>query len=376
MSKIATEWPRAGRPAGDRPGPIPSPRLSRRNFLKASGVLLVGFNLAGSAPLLGAPVASAQPPAPAPRVDAFLAIAEDGSVTLFTGRVDIGTGIKTALAQIAADELEVQFERVTVVQGDSALTPDQGPTVASISISRGGSEIRRAAAEARQALLGLASERLGIAVDQLSARNGAVSVQADPSRQVSYGELIGGRRFELEVTGSAPLKSPADYTIVGRSIPRVDIPGKVTGQFQYVQDVRVPGMLHGRAVRPAPQSGATLVGVDESSVADVPGLVKVVVQGSFVGVVAEREEQAIRAARQLKVTWSDPAGIPGSDDPYATVRATPSTDRELAAVGDVQAALAGAARTFSATYEFPYQIHGMIGPDCAVADVREGQVTV
>ncbi|HZU07042.1 MAG TPA: molybdopterin cofactor-binding domain-containing protein [Chloroflexota bacterium] len=362
------------RPAQARRGSL---AISRRTFLKATGVLIVSFSLLDTKRLLAAPPAvPGRQGVPAERLDSWLAIAEDGSVTLFTGKVELGTGVETALAQIAAEELDVPFASVTVVQGDTALTVDQGATVGSLTISRGGAEIRRAAAEARQVLLQLAAEHLGVPVEQLVVRDGVVSVAGDPARQVSYGALVGGRRLEVELTGTAQPKSPAQYTIVGQSIPRVDIPGKVTGQFQYVQDVRVPGMLHGRVVRPPAQSGATLVSVDETSVSDVPGLVQVVVRGNFVGVVAEREEQAIRAARQLRVAWSDPAGLPPAEDLYALVRRLPSDDRLLDAAGDVEAALSQAAQVLTATYEYPPQMHGMMGPSCAVADVREGRATV
>jgi CO/xanthine dehydrogenase Mo-binding subunit len=349
--------------------------VSRRTFLKATGVLVVGFSLAGPVKLLPAPAARAQT-MPASRLDAWLAIAEDGTVTLYSGKVDLGTGVETALAQIAAEELDVPFAAVAVVQGDSALTPDQGSTVGSFTIAVGGAQVRRAAAEARQALLGLAADRLGVPAEQLSVRDGVVSAAGDPARSVTYGSLVGGRRLEIEMTGDAPLKSPSEYRIVGQAVPRVDIPAKVTGRFEYVQNIRRPGMLHGRIVRPAPQSGATLVSVAEDSVRDVPGLVRVVVRDNLVGVVAEREEAAIRAARQLKVTWSAPAPLPRMDDLFAVVRNMPSDDRLLGEEGDVAAALSGAARTLRATYEYPFQAHAMMGPSCAVADVRDGRATV
>ncbi len=350
--------------------------VSRRTFLKGSGVLVVAFSLAGPA-RLGAPAAArAQEAGAAQSLDSWLAIAADGSVTLFTGKVDLGTGVETALAQIAAEELNVPFGSMRVVQGDTAVSPDQGRTVGSLSISQGGLQVRKAAAEARQALLRLASDRLGVPADALAVRDGVVSVAGDPSRTVSYGALVGGRRFELEMTGTAEPKRPADYTIVGQPIPRLDIPAKMTGSFEYVQNVRLPGMLHGRVVRPTPQSGATLVGVDQDSVRDLPGVVQVVVKGNLVGVVAEREEQAIEAAKQLRVTWSDPTGLPDQADLFDIVRRTPSEDKTLAASGDVAAALGGAAKLVRATYEFPFQSHAMMGPSCGVADVRADRATV
>lgn len=351
-------------------------RLSRRTFLKATGVLVVGFSLADRLAPGGAPAAHAQAGLPAQRLDSWLAIADDGTVTLFTGKVELGTGVETALAQIAADELDVAWDQMHVVQGDTARTVDQGPTVGSQSVAIGGAQIRQAAAEARHVLLALAAEQLGAPVEQLQVRDGVVSVGGDPERSVSYAALVHGRRLELEVSGAATPKRPEEYRLVGQPVPRRDIPAKMTGEFEYVQNVRLPGMLHGRVVRPTPQSGATLVSVDEGSVADMPGLVQVVVRGNFVGVVAEREEQAIQAARQLRVTWSAPAGLPPQDTLFSVVRAAPSDDRLLDEAGDVAAALASAAKTVEATYEYPFQMHGMIGPSCAVADVRPDGATV
>ena len=350
--------------------------ISRRTLLKGAGALVVGFTLAGPVEVLVSRVARAQQAAGPQDVDAWLAIAADGKVTLFTGKVELGTGVETALAQIAAEELDVPFARLSVVQGDSERSPDQGPTFGSFSIANGGPQIQRAAAEARLILLQLASERLGAPTDQLQVRDGVVSVVRNSSRSVTYGQLVGGRRLEVEFTGQAEPKLPVQYTIVGQSGPRIDIPAKVTGTFEYVQNVRVPGMLHGRVVRPTPQSGATVLSVDEDSVRDVPGLVKVVARGNLVGVVAQREEHAIRAARQLKVTWSDPASLPAPEDLFAVVRNAPTDDRLLGEEGDVEAGLSGAARTVEATYEWPFQAHAMIGPSCAVADVRADRATV
>jgi nicotinate dehydrogenase subunit B len=350
--------------------------VSRRTFLKATGVLIVGFSLADRLSLGGAPAVHAQQGVPAQQLDSWLAIADDGTVTLFTGKVELGTGVETALAQIAAEELDVTMDQMRVVQGDTARTVDQGPTVGSQSVPLGGRQIRQAAAEARQVLLGLAAERLGAPVERLVVRAGIVSVADDPARSVSYADLVGGRRLEVEASGTAVPKRPEEYTIVGQPVPRLDIPAKMTGQFEFVQDVRLPGMLHGRVVRPTPQSGATLVSVDEASVADVPGLVQVVVRGNFVGVVAEREEQAILAARRLRVQWSPPVGLPRQDALFSVVREMPSDDRLLEEAGDVAAALAGAAKTVQATYEFPFQMHAMMGPSCAVADVRPDSATV
>ncbi|PYM61858.1 MAG: xanthine dehydrogenase family protein molybdopterin-binding subunit [Candidatus Rokuibacteriota bacterium] len=368
---------------------------TRREFLLEGGALIVGFSL--GAPVADGPGLLAQtplpktPPAPAPAagvppapakpvapddVDAFLAIAADGSVTLYTGKVDLGTGIRTALPQMAAEELDVPYERVRLVEGDTALTPDQGPTWGSLSIQAGGVQIRQAAATARRALLDLAGAQLAVPPAGLDVRDGVVFVREEPSRRVAYADLLGDRPFQLKLDRDAPLKDPARYTIVGQSIPRVDIQAKVTGQFTYMQDVRVPGMLHARVVRP-PALGAALVSVDESSVGGIRGFKRLVRAGSFLAVVAETEWGAIKAASRLKATWSKWEGLPEMAQLYEHVRRTPSAKDEVTAtVGDPAAALARAVRAHKATYEFAVHTHGSIGPSCAVADWRKGSLTV
>jgi nicotinate dehydrogenase subunit B len=223
------------------------------------------------------------------RLDDWLAIEPDGTVTAFSGKVELGTGVRTALAQIVAEELDLPFERVRMVMGDTARTPNEGYTAGSMTIHTSGAALRQAAAEARRALLDMAAERLDAAPDELVVRDGTVAVRHDPERKTTYAELMGGKRFNRQVTGSAPVKRPEDYTIVGASVPRADILSKVTGQASFIHDVQVPGMLHARLVRP-PSVGAQLVSLDEDSVNGVPGLVKVVQRGNFVGVIAEREE--------------------------------------------------------------------------------------
>ncbi|MDR3576998.1 MAG: molybdopterin-dependent oxidoreductase [Anaerolineaceae bacterium] len=309
------------------------------------------------------------------RLDDWLAIEADGSVTAFSGKVELGTGTRTALAQIVAEELDVPFERVQMVMGDTARTPDEGYTAGSMTISSSGGALRKAAAEARQALLELASERLDAAPDELSVQNGVIFVTQRPERRTSYAELMGGRKFNRQVSGSAPLKNPQNYSIVGRSVARVDFPAKFTGQRSFVQDVEVPGMLHARLVRP-PNLKRRLVSLDESSVADVPGLVKVVHEGNFIGVVTEREEQAVLAAKKLKVTWQEAPAFPAMADLFNSLRAQPSQDKVLVESGDLAAALQQSARRLDATYYQPYHAHASIGPSCAVADVTAEMVTV
>ncbi|MCL4561397.1 MAG: molybdopterin-dependent oxidoreductase, partial [Chloroflexi bacterium] len=259
------------------------------------------------------------------QLDDWLRFEPDGTVFAFSGKVEIGTGTRTALAQIVAEELDVPFERVHMVMGDTELTPDEGYTAGSMTIQMSGSALRNASAEARLAMLEMAAEKLDADPVELAVKDGVISVVKDPERKITYGDLMGGKRFEREVTGEAPLKPPESYHIVGASVPRVDFLPKFTGMQSFIQDLRVPGMLHGRVVRP-PSPGARLISLDESSVKDVPGLIKVVRKGSFVGVVAEREEQAVLAAERLKVDWQEAASLPGMDDLYTYLRSQPTED--------------------------------------------------
>jgi nicotinate dehydrogenase subunit B len=308
-------------------------------------------------------------------LDDWLAIEPDNTVTAFSGKVELGTGVRTALAQIVAEELDLPLERVRMVMGDTELTPDEGYTAGSMTISGSGTALRQAAAEARQAMLAMAAERLDVEPDELSVREGVISVEKDPERSVTYAELMAGRLFELQVTSRAPLKPPESYRIVGTSTPREDLPRKVAGQPSFIQDVRVPGMLHARLVRP-PSPGAVLVALDESSVKDVPGLVKVVQRGNFIGVVAEREAGAIQAAERLKVEWQETAVYPRMEDLYTALRDQPTDDNILGQQGDFEQAYAGATRKLHATYYQPFHAHASIGPSCAVAEVKGDQVTV
>jgi CO/xanthine dehydrogenase Mo-binding subunit len=304
------------------------------------------------------------------RLDDWLAIEPDGAITVLSGKVELGTGTRTALAQIVAEELDVPFERVRVVMGDTARTPDEGYTAGSMTIERGGTALRQAAAEARRALLEMASDRLDAVLDELDVRDGVISVIQHPDRTITYADLMDGKPFNIEVTGNAPLKRPEDYRVVGTSAPRVDIPQKVTGQPSFIQDLRLSGMLHGRVVRP-PSAGAQLISIDEHSVETLPGLIKVVHQGNFVGVIAEREEQAIQAAKQLKVGWRETASLPHMEELYTSLRAQPTQEDVLAEQGDVEITLKNAVRQLQATYYQPYHAHASIGPSCAVADVKD-----
>jgi nicotinate dehydrogenase subunit B len=345
---------------------------SRRDVLKGGGALVVSFSLAGA---LGETLAQGAKPLALTEVDSFLAIDAGGVVTLYSGKVDLGTGVATALPQMVADELDVPLNRVKLVQGDTALTPDQGTTWGSLSIQIGGMQLRNAAATAKAALLDEAAKRLGAKRDELKVVDGVVSAG---NKRVSYGELVGGKSFALKLDHAKPAagKDPKDYKLVGKPVPRVDIPDKVTGHFTYMQDFRVPGMLHGRVVRP-PAIGATLESVDEASIKDVVGVVKVVREGNFLGVVAESEWGAIKAAEKLKASWSKSQTLPDAAKLWDEVRASKVAKDEVTSnVGNTADAMGQAgAKTLKATYDFAIHTHGSIGPSCAVAEFKDGKLT-
>lgn len=312
--------------------------------------------------------------------ETFIKITADGTVTAFNGHVDLGTGIRTALGQIVAEELDVSFARVIVVLGDTSLVPNQGATIASETIQITAVPLRKAAAQARHFLIGRAAQKLELPESELTVEDGLVRGH---NQSISYGELIANDHVRLELADDVPVKSVEAYKIVGQSIPRVDLPAKAIGEPVYVHDVRVPGMLHGRVVRPpyagvdaGPFVGTSLIAVDESSVRDIPGLVAVVQIGDFVGIVTEREENAVKAAAQLKVTWKPTPTLPNLKDVETALRANPSTPRTLIDKGDVDSAIAEAEKPIKRTYIWPYQMHGSIGPSCSVADVQGDIVRV
>jgi CO/xanthine dehydrogenase Mo-binding subunit len=352
--------------------------ISRRDLLQRGGVLVVSFAWGGSL----ARQATAQPgaasdigkPVDPRQVDSFFAFHADGSVTLYTSKVDVGTGIRIALRQMAAEELGIPVDRIAFVEGDTALVPDHGGTGGSTGIPRGGVEIRQVAATARQALLQLGADRLQRSVTELTLADGEVRPVAGGAG-VGVGTLIGGRHLSLQVDSKAPLRDPARYAVVGKPLLRPDVPAKCTARHTYLQDLTVPGMLHARVVRP-PAVGAKLLSVDESSLRNIPG-VRVVRQESFLAVVAENEWAAVRAARELKTNWSDWQGLPGSSDLPRVLRSSElSRDETLVNRGNSAAALPTAAKQLSATYYWPFQSHGSLGPSCAVADVRPEGATV
>ena len=351
--------------------------FSRRAFLKGSGALVVTF---ASANLLdGLDVLTAQGinGRSSTRLDSWIAIGQDGMVTAYTGKCEFGQGLYTAQLQLVAEELAVPISRVRLIQCDTSLTPDQGTTSGQQShpANFNRENLALAAATARETLVKLASERLGVPVSGLVASDGMVRISADATKRVTYATLLGGRRFDIALDERAQRRHPSTWTVLGKPVPRADIPGLVTATEDFVHNVRVPGMLHGRVVRP-PTVGATVARVDESSVRTMPGVVKVVVKKDFVGVVAEKPWQAVQAAAKLAVTWTPGPSLAPQDGAYADIRTQPARDTLLVDSGDVDATLAQAATVLRSSYRHPYQMHGALGSSCAVADVKSDSATL
>ena len=376
-----------------------NPTTSRRNFLKTSGLFVVSMSTvavtgAGGLATRSGQAAAPQATGPYPdpdfhQLDSWIVIHEDSTATFYVGKTDGGQGTGTALRQMMCDELDIAFDQTDLIMGQTDSTVDQGGSGGSDAIQTDGWPMRRVAAEARRVLLELAAERFGVPVDQLDVSEGVITAGADASRSVNYGDLIGGNRFNVTLTGDrindtagvAGLKSVQDFKIVGQSMERYDVPPKVDGSVKWAVGVSLPGMVHARNVRP-PVVGATLVSIDESSVADIPGFVQVVSQGNYVAVVCEEEQEAILAARRLQVTWQNPesAPLPGSENLFNYIRNTePSSltqTRTPPVEGNPDEALAGAAQVVEAAYEVPYQGHTAIGPAHALADPSNGQMTI
>lgn len=363
---------------------------SRRNFLKASGALV--FSL-GVGALPGAEVPAEQPAAAGPwpdpdhlQLDTWIVVHPDNTATFFVGKTDGGQGTGTAFRQLMCDELDIAYDSTRLVMGCTDITPDQGGSGGSDALERDGWPMRRVAAEARRVLLELGGQHLGVPVELLVASDATIAMKSDASRKVTYAELVGGKRFNVTLsgrnvdatTGVAAVKPVNELRVVGQPLQRYDIPGKVDGSQKWAVDMKLPGMVHARNVRP-PLAGATLQRIDESSVAGVPGFLRVVSRGNYVAVVCEREEQAIQAARQLKAEWKRPevAPFPASGELFSYMRAaTPSSTSEPQLLGDPAAALAGAARVIDAEYEVPFQGHTAIGPAHALADPSGGLMTI
>ena len=345
--------------------------LTRRQFGKAAGAIVLAFRLAPR-------LAGAQEPklpgslANNRMLDAWLRINTDGSATIFTGKVELGQGISTALLQIAAEELDLPIARIAMISGDTAQTPDEGYTSGSLSIENGGTAIRLACAEARALLVDAAAKRLELPADALTVSEGVIA--ASDGRKLGYGELAAGLDLHREVTATAPLKPLPEQKIVSRSVPRRDIPAKVTGGAAYVQDIRLPGMVHGRVVRP-PRYGARLDSVDDAAARAIPGVAAVVRDGSFLGVVTEREEQAVKARDALirSAKWSGGSELPDPARLHEQLMALPI---QSSVVSEKQTSASPATQTLEATYTRPYMAHASIGPSCAVAEFKNGALTV
>ncbi len=363
---------------------------SRRTFLAGSGLLVVSV---GAGALVGPFTldVDAQTPGPYPdpdfrQLDSWIAIHENNTATFFVGKTDCGQGTGTAFRQMMSDELDIAYDKTTCIMGSTDNTVDQGGSGGSDAIQTDGWPMRRVAAEARRVLLGMASERFGVPVGALAVREAVITVNADTSKRVTYGELIGGKQFHVALTGSnidqttgvAKVKPVQELKFVGQPLPRYDIPAKVDATQKWAVDVKLPGMVHARNVKP-PVAGATLVSIDESSVRNLPGFVKVVSKGNYVAVVCEREEQAVNAARLLKASWQKPAAspFPTSEDLFTFMRSAKPTSAQRPVVqGSPDSALSGAAKVVEAEYEVPFQGHTAFAPAHATADPSNGQLTI
>ncbi|MFN7922328.1 MAG: molybdopterin cofactor-binding domain-containing protein [Bryobacteraceae bacterium] len=346
--------------------------FSRRGFLeRAGGFLLVSF---ASSNL---PMADAQAPTDQARVvtgnrvDSWLVINADETVTAYAGKCDFGQGFRTVQHQLVAEELALPMDRVKLVLCDTFLCPDQGVSSGSQGhpTQFGPGAFRQALATAREALFDMAAKQFNTSADRLMVQDGVIMMRNDPSQQVSYGKLIAGKQFSLNINASAKPKHPNDWNVLGLSVLRLDIPAKATGQYAYVHHMRVPGMVHGKVVRP-PRTGQKVVSVNENSIKGMAGNPKVVVKNDFVGVVADRQYEAQLAADALVVKWSDAEAVPKQAELYDWLRKQPSRDAYTVLTDDVDQKLKEASKVFTATYLHPYQMHGSIGSSCAVADVR------
>ncbi len=355
------------------------PTVSRRGLLKG-GALIVAFSLMpGASRALAADPANplGTKPIDPNQVDSYLAFHADGTVTIACGKVDLGTGLRIAVRQMAAEELALGVERIALIEGDTGLTPDQGPTAGSTGVAKGGVQIRQAAATARQALIAMGAKQLNRPAADLDLGDGEVRAKGGaPGSGAKVAALLGDRKFELAIDPKAPLRDPDAYRFVGKPLPRPDLPEKITGRHIYMQDFSVAGMLHARVVRP-PAVGARLDSVDESSIKAIKGA-KVARIGNFLAVLANDEWSAIRALRALRAEWTGGDGLPDQEHLYDELaNATPLRNETLIAKGDV-AALDGAAgaRVLRASYRWPIQSHASLGPSCAVADVKPDGATV
>ncbi|HTA99694.1 MAG TPA: molybdopterin cofactor-binding domain-containing protein [Bradyrhizobium sp.] len=352
------------------------PVLDRRRVLAGSGALIVSFSLGDAfAQDQGAPAAAPKPPASlatAPYLDSWIRIDADGSITAFTGKCELGQGFKTAFQQIAAEELDMPFDSLKVITADTSRTANEGYTSGSHSMQDSGTAIQHAAAQVRALLIAEAARRLDLPAENLRTENAAVI--APDGRRLGYGELVAQDMLHVQAQATSTLKDPATFKIMGQPIPRVDIPAKVTGGAAYVQDMRLPNMVHARVVRP-PSYGAQLTECDTAVVENLPGVVKVIRDGNFLAVVAKKEFQAIKAMAALSAAakWKETPSLPKQDDLLHVLTGLPSQDKTIFQASNP--AVTGQ-KTIEATYTRPYQSHGSIGPSCAVAQFTDGKMTV
>jgi CO/xanthine dehydrogenase Mo-binding subunit len=355
--------------------------LSRRAVLRGTGALVLSFSLRawsqnGAEGQSGHAATASRLPGDLsknPLLDAWIKVDADGRVTAFTGKVELGQGLKTALLQVVAEEIEVPFAQVSLVTADTDRTVDEGYTAGSHSVQDSGTALRNAAAQVREILIAEAARRLKLAPGQLRAEAGTVI--GPNAARITYAELVTANLLHVQAQPTSILKDPGLFKVMDRPIQRVDIPGKVTGGVAYVQDLRLPGMLHARVVRP-PSYGAKLLDVDLAGVQKLIGVVQVIRDGSFLAVVAYREFQAVKAMRalQLSARWEESAVLPKHDRLHASLLALPSEDQVIL---DSHAGGGGpAAKTLEATYTRPYLSHGSIGPSCAVAHLTDGTMTI
>lgn len=370
--------------------------MSRRQLLQAAGIgagLVLTWSSAalragaqstpamatpgGSTPAASTPVAAAGAQrTPPTTVDSYLVVHEDGSVTLATGKIEFGQGIQTGFGQIVAEELDLPFDKVSVIMGITDRVPYDGATVGSGSTRRSGIFIRQAAAEMHQWLLELGAQKLGVGVDAVSTHDGAVMVTGDSSKSVTYAELAVGVPTNRQWSDQTVLKDPGTYSVVGQSIPRVDVPFKVNGGMKYGYDATIEGMVHGKVVR-APALGASLLDIDFSAAEKMPGVIGTFRDGDFAGLAAERRDQAESALAQVKATWSEVNTGNTSENIYDLITSTADAgtvmDKEP---GDPDTAIAGAAKTLTGTFRAPYVSHSPLEPKAALVQILDDRVNV
>ena len=348
--------------------------MKRREFLKTGSGLVVSFPFALNASSIAQPNAVSKS-MDKTRVDAWLSVGANGRVTVYSGKVDLGTGVRTALMQLVSEELDVLFDQIDIVMGDTLTTLDQGQSAGSLSLQNGGGTLRQAAACARQALLSAAAARWQVNAADLSVSDGVISTQQG-DRKISYTALLDGAPINVKLNPSVTLKSYSNHKIVGKSIARVDIPNKVTGQFLFIHDFKLPGMLHARMIRPSGLNGK-LLKVDDSAARQVKGFIQVVRKQDFLAVVCKTEWSAVKAARLLKTQWTTPNSMPEQAKLYDYWRKLPVARHEpVIQTGDASNALISATKRIKSTYDFAPHTHGSIGPSCAVADFKDGSCTV